>query len=256
MAKEYFPHDYSARSSLREVRKDFGLEGIGFYWCFVEMLHEEGGYIKESELEGVAFDLRVDIKLVESVVNNYGLFTVKKGKITSHRVLRNLKKRAEISEVRKAAAETRWNSSETEETAPTQTTEPLQEVELREEDQAVDKETAKQFYIGAIERSFQKWLDNASLSDLESHNVYDYKALFDNIIDEVKTKDFVIINRKNVPVYRFLQILGKHIKQNGEIRNLDQAIKDVESRYIQGKVKNKTNYLIAALYNAALVDSL
>lgn len=252
MAKEYFPHDYSARSSLREVRKDFGLEGIGFYWCFVEMLHEEGGYIKETELESVAFDLRADTKLVESVVKNYGLFIVKKGKITSNRVLRNLKKRAEISEVRKAAAESRWNGCESEEITAT----PPEEIELREEDQVPDKEAAKRFYINAIERSFQKWLDDATLSDLEEHNVYDYKALFDNIIDEVKTKDFVIINRQNVPVYRFLQVLGKHIKQNGEIRNLDQAIKDVEHRYLQGKVKNKTNYLIAALYNAALVDNL
>ena len=45
MSKEYFPHDYGARLSLRGIRKDFGLQGLGFYWCFVEILHEEGGYI-------------------------------------------------------------------------------------------------------------------------------------------------------------------------------------------------------------------
>lgn len=44
MSKEYFPHDYGARLSLRGIRKDFGLQGLGFYWCFVEILHEEGGY--------------------------------------------------------------------------------------------------------------------------------------------------------------------------------------------------------------------
>ena len=49
-AKEYFPHDYGARSKLVDVRKDYGLEGLGFYWCVIEILHEEGGYIKESRI--------------------------------------------------------------------------------------------------------------------------------------------------------------------------------------------------------------
>lgn len=83
MAKEYFPHDYCARLTLREIRKDYGLEGLGFYWCFVEMLHEEGGYIKETELESIAYDLRVSIDLVQAVIRNYDLFVIKKGKISS-----------------------------------------------------------------------------------------------------------------------------------------------------------------------------
>ena len=54
MSKEYFPHDFAARLSLRDVRKDFGMVGVGVYWCIVEILHEEGGYIKENDLAGIA----------------------------------------------------------------------------------------------------------------------------------------------------------------------------------------------------------
>ena len=84
MTKEYFPHDYCARLSLRGIRKDYGLEGLGFYWCFVEMLHEEGGYIKEDELDNIAYDLQVNPELCRAVTHNYDLFTVKKGKIYSN----------------------------------------------------------------------------------------------------------------------------------------------------------------------------
>lgn len=120
MSKEYFPHDYGARLSLRAIRKDFGLEGVGFYWCFVEMLHEEGGYIKENDIENIAYDLQTKTELAEAIIRNYDLFTIKKGKIYSERVLKNIKKRAEISAARKNAAESRWKSgdSDGEQTPP------------------------------------------------------------------------------------------------------------------------------------------
>jgi hypothetical protein len=244
MAKEYFPHDYCARLTLREIRKDYGLEGLGFYWCFVEMLHEEGGYIKETELESIAYDLRVSIDLVQAVIRNYDLFVIKKGKISSERVLRNIKKRAEISEARKSAAESRWNRQD----------EQLPMADIPTDEQTADTQTAKQFYIASIERCFDKFLENASGDMLFSRNIYDYKGLFDTVIAEVKSKDYVIIDRKNVPVYRFLQVIQRHIKKNGDIKNLAQALNDVQDRYVKGKIKNRANYLISTLYNAALFD--
>ena len=111
MSKEYFPHDYGARLSLRGIRKDFGLQGLGFYWCFVEILHEEGGYIMEKDLDNIAYDLQVEPELCYAITHNYDLFTVKKGKICSERVLRNIKKRAEISAARQKAARDRWDNS-------------------------------------------------------------------------------------------------------------------------------------------------
>ena len=109
MSKEYFPHDFAARLSLRDVRKDFGMVGVGVYWCIVEILHEEGGYIKENDLAGIAYDLQVELDLCQAITHNYDLFAVKKGKIFSERVLRNLNKRQEISLARSKAATSRWD---------------------------------------------------------------------------------------------------------------------------------------------------
>jgi len=41
-----------------------------------------------------------------------------------------------------------------------------------------------------------------------------------------------------------------------DITNLDKAIRDVERRYQQGKVKNKLQYMIAALFNSERLDTL
>ncbi len=243
--KDYFSHDFYARTHLRDVRKDFGMEGCGIYWCIVEILHEQGGSIKETDIAPIAYDLRCDVEKVDAILRNYGMFQIKKGKISSTRVIENLNKREEISRKRREAAETRWGAEGEE----------LPELEL-DEDDAVPKEEheeAKKFYIAALQRAFDDWSEDKSDRQIFGHNIWDYHSLFKSIIEEVKTKDYVVIRRKNVPVYHFLRIIQRHISKNGRIENLDTMVKDVEKRYMQGKIKNKTNYMIAALYNTALI---
>lgn len=245
MAKEYFPHDFCARTTLREIRKDYGLEGLGFYWCLVEILHEEGGSIKASELDSIAYELRADSNMAADVVKKYGLFKVQKGVISCDRVVRNLKKREELSEARKAAAEARWGRPDEE----------LPTIELPEgEEDPEFQERSKMKAIGYIRKCFDDFLEHATMNELLSHNIYAYKDIFDSVIEEVRNKDYVIINRKNVPTYKFLQVISHHINKSGEIRGLEIAIMDVQDRYIKGKIKNRTNYLISALYNSALLD--
>lgn len=262
--KNYFSHDYHSRDHLRDVRKDWGLAGYGFYWCFVEILHEQGGYIKESELESIAYDLRAEEAMARDIVYKYGMFQVKKGKIFSPRVIENLQKREELSRKRTAAAETRWGKEhESEPPAPPDDDSQEMPAWLYSEfnpdipegiTNEERRELAKQYFIESIDKRFQEYLDSLEDDELYRRNIYDYKNLFDTVIKEVKTREFVVINRKQIPVWQYLQVLGSHIKKNGSIANLDQAVRDVEERYTQGKVKNKANYLIAALYNAAILD--
>ncbi|MCM1233841.1 MAG: DUF4373 domain-containing protein [Ruminococcus flavefaciens] len=262
--KNYFSHDYHSRDHLRDVRKDWGLAGYGFYWCLVEILHEQGGFIKETELESIAYDLRAEENMAHDIVYKYGMFQVKKGKIYSSRVIENLQKREELSKKRTAAAESRWGK-EHESEPPAPADDDTQEMpaifyhafnpdipeDITDEER---RELVKQYYIEQIERRFNEYLESLDLDELSQRNIYDYKNLFDTIINEVKTKQYVVINRKQIPVWQYLQVLGSHIKKNGTIANLDQAVRDVEKRYTEGKVKNKANYLIAALYNAAVLD--
>ena len=261
--KNYFSHDYHSRDHLRDVRKDWGLAGYGFYWCLVEILHEQGGFIKESELESIAYDLRAEEKMAHDIVYKYGMFQVRKGKICSSRVIENLQKREELSKKRTAAAESRWGKEhESEPPAPADdaTEMPAQFYHEFNPDIPEDitdeerRELVKQYFIEQIQRRFDDFMEAATLDELFQRNICDYQNLFDKIINEVKTKEYVVINRKQIPVWQYLQVLGSHIKKNGTIANLDQAVRDVEKRYTEGKVKNKASYLIAALYNAAILD--
>lgn len=48
-----------------------GLSGIGAYWCIIEMLYEDGGYLMLSECERIAFDLHVKKEFIEDLLEKY-----------------------------------------------------------------------------------------------------------------------------------------------------------------------------------------
>ena len=53
----YFSHDYGARNDpkILELRAEYGLEGLGLYWCIVETLAEaDNGYINPKLLGGLS----------------------------------------------------------------------------------------------------------------------------------------------------------------------------------------------------------
>jgi len=113
----YITHDFGARNDpkLMDLQMDMGGQGLGIFWCLVEMLWENGGAIP-ANYKSIAFALRwCKAAEVEKVVTGYGLFQVEDGTITSHSAT------ARIAEMRsyfgaKAAAgrkgaERRWNGN-------------------------------------------------------------------------------------------------------------------------------------------------
>lgn len=113
MAKEtfYFSHDYNSRSDRRMMNLIMisGVEGVGIYWCIVEMLYEEGGYLMLDECERIAFELRTDCDKIKSVINS-SLFVNDKEKFWSESVLGRLNIRKEKSEKAAKSANERWNN--------------------------------------------------------------------------------------------------------------------------------------------------
>lgn len=109
----YFQHDYNARTDpkLQDVLIEHGAAGLGVFWCIVEQLYEQGGHLPLKSCKSIAFALHVDVAMVESVVNDFDLFTNDGEKFWSKSVITRLGKRADIAEKRKAAAIKRWQSS-------------------------------------------------------------------------------------------------------------------------------------------------
>lgn len=109
----YFPHDYNARNDpkLQDVLVEHGAAGIGIFWCIIEQLYEQGGKLPLKSCKSIAFALHQECKIVESVVNDFGLFENDGEAFWSNSVKKRLGKRQQISERRKQAAITRWQST-------------------------------------------------------------------------------------------------------------------------------------------------
>jgi uncharacterized protein YdaU (DUF1376 family) len=121
--KEYFRHDYHARNHLKfkALRMAMGLEGIGIYWCLVEMLYEEGGQIMKPLYDSIAFDLHVDKQKVIDVVEKFNLFSHNSDKFFSEKVLLRLKDRKIKSKKASDAIKKRWNDLKKKDTSVLQT---------------------------------------------------------------------------------------------------------------------------------------
>ena len=112
MAKDgyYFSHDYNARNDrkMRNLRCDKGMAGLGIYWCLIEMLYEEGGYLKLSECESIAIELQTDVKDIQDIIHNYGLFKLRKVTFYSISALTRIERRKAKTETARKSARAGW----------------------------------------------------------------------------------------------------------------------------------------------------
>lgn len=111
--KFFFKHDYDARNDPKIVRlmADLGMRGVGIYWCLVEKLYQEGGYIATEHLNSVAFELHEEYKCITNVLSLYNLFQNDGEKYWSESVLRRIEETKNVSEKRKNAINSRWKNT-------------------------------------------------------------------------------------------------------------------------------------------------
>ena len=109
MSKEYFSHDYNARSDpkLRKLLMREGIEGIGIYWCIIEMLYEQEGILPLSECEAIAFELHTECERIESVIHS-DLFIIEDDSFYSQSVINRLEIRNGKSKSASNSANARW----------------------------------------------------------------------------------------------------------------------------------------------------
>ena len=100
----YITHDIGARNDpkLMDLQMDMGGQGLAIFWCLIEMLWENDGYIP-ANFKSIAFSLRwCKAAEVEKVVTGYALFEIEDGRIFSRSALRRITEKKERIE---AAAE-------------------------------------------------------------------------------------------------------------------------------------------------------
>ena len=100
----YFPHDYHARHDpkLERLRMLYGCVTDGVYWCLVEMMYEQGGYLAMDDMPVFAKLLNTDIDTINKVIGS-DLFKQDDGKCYSDAVLDRLNHINKVREDRKHA---------------------------------------------------------------------------------------------------------------------------------------------------------
>jgi len=115
MANEtfYFSHDYNARSDQKIVKLlvKHGMLGYGLYWALIETLYNNNN-ILEIDYECIAFDLRTDIEIVKSVINDFGLFAFNENTFGSISIEKRLDERSKKSKKAEESANARWSKDE------------------------------------------------------------------------------------------------------------------------------------------------
>ena len=90
---------------------ELGMCGIGLYWCIIECLYENNGYLDLNQIDLLAYELRVEKKLIEKLIDNYDLFKKNKKSFYSKSVLQRLEKINEISKKNKENIKKRWEKA-------------------------------------------------------------------------------------------------------------------------------------------------
>lgn len=113
MKKEayYFSHDANAQDDPKCMLliDQMGMEGYGIFWGLIEKLRSEASYKLPLSVTG-SFAKRwgTSKEKVDTVINNYGLFTIEEQQFFSLRLLNSMNIKSEKARL---SASYRWNNA-------------------------------------------------------------------------------------------------------------------------------------------------
>lgn len=111
----YFEHEFGSRkgTTLTEITKNYGLEGVGVFWCLVEMFYEKNGVIEQNDVEMFAWQVRAEVDIFDRIIDKY-FKREDDGKIYAPNVIERIKEREQklLQKSAKAreSAKARWDN--------------------------------------------------------------------------------------------------------------------------------------------------
>lgn len=108
----YFSHDYNARNDvkIKKLIQKQGICGYGVFWAIIEDLYNNANALP-LDYESIAYELRIDIDIIKSVINDFGLFIIEGNEFGSKSVQTRLEERNERSIKARESAFKRWNNN-------------------------------------------------------------------------------------------------------------------------------------------------
>lgn len=114
MAKDtfYFSHDYNARNDIKikKLISKHKYRGYGIFWAIIEDLYNNSNALP-TDFECIAFDMREDKKVIESIIKDFELFVFDGDTFGSLSVQKRLDERDSKTIKARASANKRWENA-------------------------------------------------------------------------------------------------------------------------------------------------
>ena len=109
----YFSHDYNTRNDIKIKRliAKHNYLGYGIFWAIIEDLYNNANALP-LDYDCIAFDLRADVDIVKSIINDFDLFVFSDGFFGSNSIQKRLNERNLKSIKARESALNRWNKSD------------------------------------------------------------------------------------------------------------------------------------------------
>ena len=109
----YFSHDYNCRNDekIKRLLRNHGMTGYGIFWSIIEDLYNNSNHLM-LDYEGIAYDLRCEINIVMSILNDYDLFIINDDFFSSKSIESRIQERSEKSSKARVNALSKWGSSD------------------------------------------------------------------------------------------------------------------------------------------------
>ena len=108
----YFSHDYNSRNDekIKFLLRKHGFNGYGLFWAIIEDLYNNANALR-TDYEGIAYDFRVDVLLIESIIKDFDLFVFEGDTFGSLSVQKRIDERDSKSVKARESAHKRWTNA-------------------------------------------------------------------------------------------------------------------------------------------------
>ena len=109
--KHWFKHDFYTCNDHKMQKLDFKypVVGYGIFFKVIELLYQNNGKL-EYDLDFISFAISYDKDVINSVLNDFDLFTIQDEVLYNNRVLESIKEITEKSEKARASANSRYGN--------------------------------------------------------------------------------------------------------------------------------------------------
>ena len=109
--KHWFKHDFYTcnDNKMQKLNFKYPVVGYGIFFKVIELLYQNDGKM-EYDLDFISFNVNYDKKTVDSILKDFGLFTIEDEVLSNKRVLESIKEITEKSEKARASANKRYGN--------------------------------------------------------------------------------------------------------------------------------------------------